>query len=479
VGSLPASLQINAEAGAKLQLGVTHTRTHELTIAAIRPGTVRLAVNLTGVKDLATSLQISASLDATVGGHDALELMMGVISPDPHTELEKIRSELPEAQRQYISSQIRAALHSALSSSFTASLQQSFDRNKTTSQLFAYDVDFDSLDRNGTAAIQSALKGDFRALTANTPLAGIKQVETGLTLITASSRAFTVHLIGILNCSDVNSFVRTATTGYNQETGEIILAAKETKIVDNNLDKEKLREVLFRSAVMTAATASSAANPDFKFKFVFFLQKGDAGHSDMQQFSNILRMVASTDASSAQELLRSGSGHFGTTGLYLGLQLDRDLSAALFRNGAQPRDWAAYVSVAKSALSSILQNDPDPTSVGRCTLLNADLKVWNDLRQIGNGAAIDNILRANRIPISASTDFFAIDWWANAMERFSAALVNGGSLERAAADVLKKSEGGFDVPWALLAVYRMLPTSTARIESKFTVQKSLAAPARV
>ena len=45
----------------------------------------------------------------------------------------------------------------------------------------------------------------------------------------------------------------------------------------------------------------------------------------------------------------------------------------------------------------------------------------------------------------------AIDWWAQAMGNMAVAVAKGEKLLDAEKNVLHKSQGGFDLPWALLA----------------------------
>jgi hypothetical protein len=53
--------------------------------------------------------------------------------------------------------------------------------------------------------------------------------------------------------------------------------------------------------------------------------------------------------------------------------------------------------------------------------------------------------------LASPVDFFSVDWWAQAMGKVADALAEGQPLMNAEKSALEHSNGGFDVPWALLA----------------------------
>jgi len=67
-------------------------------------------------------------------------------------------------------------------------------------------------------------------------------------------------------------------------------------------------------------------------------------------------------------------------------------------------------------------------------------------------------------------DFLSIDWWAQAMGKMSTALATGNNLLDAERDVLHTSQGGFDVPWALLAT--SIVAGNPKIEARFAVSSA-------
>jgi hypothetical protein len=477
LNAISQSLDVKAQSGATLQFVVEHTSSHALTIASMPGNKLRLSVGLTTTDDLETSLELSLGVTANMADQDALEFLVHRISPSAEKELGEIRAALPPEAQSKLGAELKKVLQGAAATGVKASLREAFEKSKERAHLFVYDADLNALDADSIKALESALRGDFTQITAGRGnLAGIREVETVLTLTLTTTHTLTMHLIGILNFKDVSSFVQKATAGLNKDTGEIVLAAEEIKVVENNLDPDHLREVLLRSAMITTAAASSPSSPNFSFKMVFFLRKGQTSRSDMRQFANVLRAVASPDAKKAEDLLAQSVKHFGAASVYLSLDLNKDLSLALFRNGDKARTGDDYVLAAQNAMAAMLGGDED--SENRLELFSVDLNFWKQLRDAGTRQNILALLATKGITNTASpVDFFGIDWWATAMSRVASALANGQPLLDAEKSALKKSEGGFDIPWALLATYLLLGRRTG-VMSQFTVTAPLAVGGR-
>jgi hypothetical protein len=457
------SLNIKTHAGAKLQITVEHSNTHQLTIAALPGNKIRMAVSLAAESDIGGSLDFSIGVSANIVNQDALEFILEQISPSADKEVKKLRQALPVNAQSDLSAQIKKVLEGAMKGGITASLHEALEKSKETDRLFVYEVELDSLDATGRQAVQAALRGDFTEITAKeSGLAGITEIDTLSTLTLTTTRTLTIHLIGILNFSDVSSFVQKSKVALCEDTGDVVLTATEIKTVENNIDPDHLREVLLRSSMITAAAASSPASPDFTFKMVFFLRKARVSRSDLQQFCNVLQAISSPEVDNATSLLRGPSKKISDAGIYLSLNLNKDLSLSVFRN----RNSDDFVMAGQKAMKVILTGDD--SSANRSHLCSVSLDVWKELRAKGNRQDILELLQNVGITDPAAVvDFFSIDWWAQAMAKVAAAIAQEQPLKGAEKDALKKSEGGFDVPWALLATHFLAESS--QVDSKFTV----------
>jgi hypothetical protein len=355
-----------------------------------------------------------------------------------------------------LSDQIRGVLQGAMKSGIQASLQDALTKSKETNRLFNYEVDLGSLDDSGKQAVHAALRGDFTHLTKpGSQLAGIREIDALTTTTLSTKHELTIHLLGILNFSDVSSFLQRAKAGLNPLTGEVVLTSTDIKVVENNIEPDRLREVLLRSAMITTAAASSPQSPDFTYRMVFFDRKAHPSSSDLRQFSNVLESVGAQEGASLAQT--------GAASIYLSLNLNKELSLGLFRN----RTVDDFVRAGQRALKTILTGDDSATK--RLRLAEIDVAFWKEVSAQGSRDNVLRLLATRGISDPASpTDFFSIDWWAQAMGQVSDAIARQKPLREAEEGALKLSQGGFDIPWALLATYYLLEPQ-ARVDAKFSM----------
>ena len=463
-------LTVKAQSGPKLQVTVEHSNTHQFKIVALGDNKFRLSVGLDAEADIEGSFDFSIGVSGNIGSTDALQFLMEHVSSVPDKDLAQIRNILNPQDQRDLSDQIKTVVQGATKGGISASLHDALKQSQERDYLFIYDVDLSALDTVSTPAVQSALKGDFTQITKlGSSLAGIKEIKSISTLTLTTTHTLTLHLLGLLNFSDVSTFMKKAKVAYVGDTDDIVLAATDIKIVQNTVNPDHLREVLTKSAMITTAADSSPKNPDFKFQMVFFLKKAGVNDSDLRQIRNSLAYVSSPDTTAAQALLDESSRHRKDVFLYLSLALDKNLSTAIFKSplSGEYRSSDDFVMAGQKAMAAILADDPE--SADRLPLFSVDLGFWKELRDAGAAAAIQRILSEHGFTNQVSwSDFLTIDWWAQAMGKMATALAEGKSLMDAEKDVLKDSEAGFDVPWALLATSKLLTVPT-QLTSKFTV----------
>lgn len=450
------SLNIYTQSGPTVSVAVEHSNTHRLTIAALGEKMLQVGASLAADAEIAEGLDFALGVSAGVGSFDALTFVVEQITPGASRELAKIRQSLPPDAQSDLTGQIRDVLQNAMNTGIQASLHDALSKSKETNRLFNYEVDLGSLNDAGKSAVQAALRGDFMQLTnPGTPLTGIRELDTITTTTLAAKHELTIHLLGILNFSDVGSFVQKSKAGLNPQTGEVVLTSTEIKVVENNIDSDRLREALLRSAMITTAAASSPQSPNFTYKMVFFDRKAHPSSSDLRQFSNALQAVGAQ--------LRPGPVETKAASIYLSLHLNKDLSLAVFKD----RTTDDFVRAGQQALRTVLSGDD--SALKRIGLAGIEMPFWKEVR---DGGARDNVARllASRgitDPV-APTDFYSIDWWAEAMGKVSQAIARQQPLRNAEEAALKLSQGGFDMPWALLATYYLLEPR-ASVDSKFTM----------
>ncbi len=455
IAKLP-SLSVNAKAGATVEATATHTSGHTITIAKLPNGLLHLSVSLKKTDDFESSLTVSAGVSGTVGSTDALAFLLARISPNSTAEMEKIQSDLPVAQAQELSWNIKTAIDAALSSSLQASLKAALDDKESENRIFLYEIDLSALDAAGMAAIQSALTGDFTAITRpRAALQGVKELDSALTTTSKVTHTLTVHLLGIFNWNSTTTFIEKSKVDYTKDTHEIVLSDEKIQVVGNNLDAQKIREVVSRGITLTIPASANTPEAEDPIQMFFFDRQASTNSSSMTQFTNALTATGVSAAGSAQSLLRQGLKHYGSSSLYLGLSLTAAQCRSLFLDNSQtPYPWTTYVQYACAAEAIILAADAD--NVDRLKLFQADIDYWKQLQDAGATPNVIRLLADRGIRQNAIVDVITILWWSGAMGDYAKALAHNQSLVDAGKKVVKDGTLGFNEPWLVLATWLML-----------------------
>ena len=463
IANLP-SIAINATAGPTLEGTATHTSDHTVTIAKLANGLVHLSVTLTRTDDFETSLTVSAGVAADVGSQDALAFLLDQISPNSTEELKKIQADIPAAQAEQLSGDIKKTIDAVLASSLQVSLKAALDSSRANSRLFLYEIDLNGLDADGTAALQSALNGDFTTITSST-LAGIHELDSAVTTTKTVKHSLALHLLGIFNYGSTSQFCEKAKVDYTKDTHEIVLSDETIEVMVNNLQSEKLREVVLKGITLTlpaSANTPAAATP---MNTVFFDRQAATNPSTMRQFVNVLNATGAPSAAAAALLLGQNLKNYGSSSLFLGLNLTPAQCKQLFIDASgKAYDWTTYLGYACVAEAVILAGDQD--NEGRLGLFTAGLDFWKQLKDAGAAQNQTQLLTQQGIPPTADVDVITLIWWSSAMEQYAKALAAGQSLVNVGKAVVKDSTGGFDEPWLVLAMWSMLQKPA--IESLFT-----------
>ena len=443
------SIAVNARADATVEATATHSAGHTVTIARISKNLLHISVCLTRTDDFETSLTVTAGLSANVGNTDALAFLLSRISPNSATEMEKIAKDLPPEKAEQLSADVRKALDAAVSNSLQASLKSAIDRSLSKNRLFLYEIDLAALADVGKAAVASALRGDFTALTGS-QFAGVRELDSALTAASTVTHSLAVHLLGIFNYGDTNTFIEKSAIDFTKDTHEIVLSDERIQVMTSSLKAEKVREVVLKG--MTLTLPASAKSPDVQtpINLVFYNREAAASASKRQQFVNLLQLVGSREAPAA-----AGLTDFGVCSLYLGLDLTPAQCGQLFLDDAgRPRDWTFFVAKVCEAQKSILAGDPD--SAARLRLFNAGTDVWARLADAGSQPNTIAVLRSVGISEMDVPDAFTALWWAEAMADYAKALASGATLENVGRRVVAQSSAGFNEPWLLIAAWSIL-----------------------
>jgi hypothetical protein len=464
LGSLP-SFAINATASATIEGAVTHASDHTLTIAKLPSGLIHLSVSLTKTDDFETSLTVSAGATAKIGSWDALAFLLDKIDPNSAAEADAIASQMADAAQ--FKSDIKSAIDTALSAALAASLKAALDASTAKNRIFVYEIDIDGLDDQSTPALQAALAGDFTALTmTGASLKGIKQLDSALAVTATRTHTLALHFLGLFNAASINKFVAQSKLDFTSDTHEIVLSDESINVSNNNLDAEKLRQLVLKDMTLTLPASANTKDVKTPVTLAYIDREGSTTPSKMRQFVNVLQYLQAPNAAAAQALLNQNLDHFGVCGLSLALCLDPAQCRELFigQNGAY--DWRVYVAGICKAEMVIIAGDA--SSAYRSLLFNANPATWDDLHEAGAASNMAPILQdlgmSETQATLAVTDVITAIWWADAMAAYATALEKGQSLEAVGKGVVKSSDNGYNEPWMVLAAWSLAGEPAIRAE---------------
>lgn len=464
ISKLPP-IAINASAGATLEATATHTADHTVTMAKLPNGRVHLAVSVAKTDDLETSLTVSAGLTADLGTHDALAFLLQKISPNSTVEMSQVAKDMPPEQAARLSDDIKGAIDAALNNSFQVSLKEALDTSTCQGRLFLYEIDLEAIDLISTAALKSALAGDFTKLTKDgSALAGIRELDSAFTVTSKTTHRLTLHLLGIFNCGSTNEFISKCKADYTKDTREIVLSDETIQIDTNNLKADKLRQIALKGITLTLPASANTPEAKTPISMVYFERKAATDPATMRQFANVLRATGDSAATGASALLNQNLKSYGTSSLYLALKLTPAQCRQLFiDNNGKPFDWSHYLQNACNAEATILDGAEDTVSASRLKLFRAGQAFWNQLREQGAAPNQIRMLADAGIDQSAEVDVITLIWWSCAMSDYAKALAAGQPLDKVGRQVVKDSTLGFDEPWLILATREMLQNPAIEI----------------
>jgi hypothetical protein len=470
IPSLPA---IPLSAGGKVTLAasVTHTSDHTLTVTRLPGSLLHLSVSVTNTNDFATSLTASAGITAMVGNQDALAFLLGLIAPNSTDEVNRLKADLPPDQFKKLSGDIKSAIDSAVSKSLQISLAAALDNSTSHKTLFAFEIDLNALDKDTSdPVLLAALTGDFTAITTSGGLPpGIKRIGLTVTDTTKITHSLAFHLLGIFNHDSINTFMKKATVS-SVDGSQIVLSDESIDVTLNNLDADKLRQIIVKSATLTLP-AVGAAGGNATMSLVFFDRKASTKPQQMREFVNALLALGPSAAShSASALFAKSLKNYGACSLFLGMSLTADQCKQIFKS----TDTTSYILKYADSETTILSGDPD--SADRLSLFGQPAAVWKRLQDAPSRQNIIIELRNDGIPESAA-QFLVADvltgvFWSSAMVNFAKAVAAGASLAKPGAQFVKNSTLGFGEPWLILTVAKLL--TNAQVQAEFT--SSLVSP---
>lgn len=474
IDKLP-SLGIEATASATLEGTATHTAGHVLTIAKLPSGLLHIAVCLQNTDDFETSLTVSAGISTKIGNQDALTFLLDRLNPNSAAQADAIAAQMKDAEQ--FKYDIKSAIDTSLTRSLGASLKAALDRSTVRNRAFLYEVDLNKLDAQSRPALESALTGDFTAITkAGSALNGIRSLDSALTRTQDDTRTLAVHFLGIFNAASINDFFVKAKIDFTSNTQELVLSDESLQVVENNLAADKLRKLILKDITLTIPASANTPDSKTPITLAYLDREGSTGPAKMRQFANVLDFIGAPEATAAESLLARKLNDYGAISISLGLNLNPQQCRELFVDGeGNPFGWIHYISALSNVEKEIYRGlEDDSENSYHLKVFSAAPDAWKALRDAGADENTIPILRSMGMSDAearlATTDVTTAIWWSTAMEDYASALAKGSSLKQTGVEVVKDSNAGYSEPWMVLTAWSLANRPAITVDFSSSLQ---------
>ena len=474
------SARISAGASAAVDAEIRASGGFEIRAAMVAPGRIRLSYYKRAGSEIAIDATAAVGVSAQVGDSDAIKRLLGAISSDPEADLvELVNAGLSDAQIEALQQAVKRSVDRSL----RLSTELQFSSARSGEALFAYDVDLQALAADGRQAVEAALGGDLTAIGA-AGAAGtgpIRAVQTGFLTRREQRIAWRINLFGIVNVLSVAELLRRGTLSYDAVTGTLNAAdeiASQRILVTTRpfeADGEKVRKLVFESAIVTAAYQASrvTAAVALRCSASYFEGRRRTSAADLRQDYNAIISLGLADAAERDRRLNA-EHDFGPSTFFLDCTFDQAAADGLFIGSDGPFTREYYERIGRDALLALIPPD-DRERAHRRAAVEQDAS-WQALTEAGPAAARHQLVqrlgevRAQHI----IGDYVTIRWWSDAMAgaaraltamrqflagRSAASLMDDpqfkerrSTLERELADAVRESKARFGDPWGLLAL---------------------------
>jgi hypothetical protein len=479
---LPVIGSVGITAGASVAIGGEWRASgaFEIRVAKAAADRVRLSYYKRAGSEISIEATASLGVSVNIRESDAIQRLLRAISSDPEADLvQLVNAGLTDAQIEAL----QQAIKHSVDRSLRLATELQFSSVRHGEALFAYDIDLAALSGEARAAVEAALRGQLTAINeaAKNGTGPIRIVQTGILRERERRVAWRINLFGIVNVRSVSELLRKGTLSYDPVTGTLQAAdeiASKRILVKTRpfeADGEKVRKLMFESAMITAAYQASRVTSGVALRCsaAYFEGRHKTDVRDLRADYNAIIGLALADA--AERDRRIGAEHeFGPSTFFVDCAFDQKASDALFigANGPFGRDY--YERVGRDALLALIPQDDVERAHRRAAV--ADEASWSALKEAGPAAARFDLarrlgdIRADHI----IGDYIVIRWWSDAMAGAAKALVEmrqflaGRSaeslaadaeflkrrsrLEKELADVVRESKARFGDPWGILAL---------------------------
>jgi hypothetical protein len=434
--SLPVAGDIGVMAGATVNLAASLQFTGEYQVRVQKAGSrVRLGVLRKKGRSFDLSVEAVATIEATVRGHDLVELLMRAVSSDWEAETEAFeRAGLTEAQIGAIEATVEQSLRRKLELAFRYELAAAAGE----SQAFLFDIDLDALDAKGRTAVHAALDGDLRALTGASPgsLTGVVPVRSLFSSMRERKHTLGINLLGVFNGFSVSRLVTSGSVMVDADSGDLLIADSVTAdrvrgtLAGWLTDPLKLQRLLAESVLATAVyrcAGAIAVPPALTLRHTYVEHHAKTGRGVMKDNLDVPQALGLLAAPEKQRLLDLGT-EYGPTTLHVEACYDDAALRRAFLDNGKGRPSEVFERAGLQALLDLIESG-ERDDYRR--LPGERAEVWDAMKKAGPsnvrylpavrqrvGDAADSRLKSEIL----AGDYALIVWWADSMEKLGESL---------------------------------------------------------
>lgn len=478
---------LNVNAGSKIALQASFTITGAYQICARRVASDALELSFLRKRGTAWKAELTASTGISVtqgtSKTDLLGELVGNLSANATLDQNRLCG---------LKDDERKTLNDALKKGFDRSLQVSLDATLASSDdnqvSFQYRIQPGSLNDTTRAAVQSALAGDLRGLTAlelDSAGASSSILGPGVTLLNSVLQhtrdhgiTFKLNLIGIVNLLSISDLILKSETLV--EDGEVTIKQTVTgdriSALQEGLRQPALSRLMFESMIATATyrAANSVSLPTLECDHMHFSY---AKKTDSVVLGAYLEWFVKLGILSENErkALLTAFHKTGPSTCILRTALTNDRCGALFFNASGTlRTLEDYLAIGRKALQDLLDPQNQVMDGLRAQLLN-DTN-WPKALKLGppDLGTLVGLSKDDPKCQVLRNDYILITNWAGAMvaagkavndlrqyvEQHSGATSDPvyeqkrQALLKPLVEMVANSPDDFSLPWGMLALYR-------------------------
>jgi hypothetical protein len=482
-------ISVNALATANLPLNRSITVTPSVTVQVagqialtgdfqvrsykLSPTQLVLGVYKKKATTLTASLSAGAQLQANLGKTDLLSTVLGAVFSGPDLEKTGITGEA--------ASDLKPVIQDALDSSLSIAVNIACSASFTHEAAVVYSIDLSTNAAATDDALGAALSGDWTKLDA---LPNAKSLRNIVRNTREFKHKFNINLLGIYNAVSVADFVQSCTILHDGD-GRLVItdrasASRISAATSRFLaDPDKLRRALAESFLATVTYTAGDAN--LSASQMYFLYENQFTGQEMKDAVMLGAALGLIDANEQTAILSAGSV-FRHTRVDATAQYDNAAALRLFFSdpaSRTPRSRAEFVRVGRQTMRALIDAG-DPAGPVRLAVLANDA-AWSKMDELGNTAAFNTIPALSALGPTqlgaVETDWVAVAWWADAMEKIAPALaqVIGGTdspdfmkkrqkLADLLAAVTRNTHAAFVGGWGLAVMFALSGAAAAAMD---------------